>query len=151
MPQQPFDCIKPGTQHLILNLCTTPTDEGSLAALQMLKAETNPFVLGACAWAVGQRGLREAVPVLRQLLEHGSFIVRVYAAEALWAINRDPDEVLSALLGVIAFRTSLQENRKAQLRATRVIEQIGNRPVAATEALGVFHNRRQAKGGVGFN
>jgi hypothetical protein len=103
MPTQPFDCLKPGTQHLILSLCTTRTDQALQAALEILRAEMNPFVIAACAWSLGQRRMKEAIPGLQRLLEHGSFVVRVYAAEALWTINGNQGEVLPALLGVISF------------------------------------------------
>jgi hypothetical protein len=62
MPHEPLDCINSGTPQLILSLCTTPTDKGVQAALATLETETNPFVIAACAWAVGPGRLTEAVP-----------------------------------------------------------------------------------------
>jgi len=77
-------------------------------------------------------------------------VVRVYAAEALWTINRNQSEVLPALLEVIRFRTSWKENRKAQLRAVRVIEKMGDLNTTATEALSAFQDWRHTSARVAF-
>jgi hypothetical protein len=142
-PSPPIDCLESGIQHFILRVCTTATDQARQSALEMMTFEKNPFALAACAWVVGQTRMTDAVPRLETLLHHASFVVRVYAAEALWRINGNRDEVLPSLLRVLEFDATLLENWKAQLRAGRLIAELGELDASALPILASFEMRLQ--------
>jgi len=75
----------------------------AVAALSRCVAETHPELKEYAILALGDVGpsARAAVPALKDVLDDQDLDVRLKAAEALWQINRQPDDVIPVLTKIL--------------------------------------------------